>query len=72
MIRFDTAGFRSEFQLDIINLGNEGLYKIGKWETNVGIQWKPGYRIPEVDDNNNLLNKHFFILISLVRSNHQR
>ncbi|EZA54442.1 Glutamate receptor, ionotropic kainate, partial [Ooceraea biroi] len=35
MIKFDTAGFRSEFQLDIVTLSNKGLEKIGKWETNL-------------------------------------
>jgi len=67
-IKFDTAGFRTEFQ-DIINLGNEGLYKVGKWKTNFGFQWKPGYRIPGVDDNKSLRDKHFLVLISLVCSN---
>ncbi|XP_077258758.1 glutamate receptor ionotropic, kainate 2-like isoform X2 [Temnothorax americanus] len=66
LIRFDTAGFRTEFQLDIVNLGNEGLYKVGRWETNFGIQWKPGYRIPGVDDDKSLRDKHFLVLISLT------
>jgi len=69
MIKFDMAVFRSEFQLDIINLGNEGLYKVGKWKTNFGFQWKSGYRIPRVDDNKSLCDKHFLVLISLVCSN---
>lgn len=68
MIKFDTAGFRSEFQLDIVNLKNQGLRKIGRWETNVGIQWKPGYRIPGVNDEKTLRDKHFLVLISLVCS----
>lgn len=72
MIRFDTAGFRREFELDIVNLGNEGLYKVGKWKTNFGIQWHPGYRIPGVVDNKSLRNKHFLVLISLVCSDHRR
>jgi len=66
MIRFDTAGFRSEFQLDIVNLGEKGLYKVGKWKTNFGIQWQPGYRIPGIDVNKSLRHKHFLVLISLV------
>ncbi|XP_028050144.1 glutamate receptor ionotropic, kainate 2 isoform X2 [Monomorium pharaonis] len=66
MIKFDTAGFRSEFQLDIINLGYKGLYKVGRWEPNSGFQWKPGYRIPGIDDNKSLRNQHFIILISLT------
>lgn len=65
MIKFDTAGFRSEFQLDIVNLGNEGLHKVGIW-TNFGIQWEPRYRIPGLDDDKNLRDKHFRVLISLV------
>ncbi|XP_011872397.1 PREDICTED: glutamate receptor ionotropic, kainate 2-like isoform X2 [Vollenhovia emeryi] len=66
MIRFDTAGFRSEFQLDIVNLGNEGLYKVGKWKTNFGIEWQPGHRIPGVDDDKSLRDKHFLVVISLT------
>ncbi|XP_011157526.3 glutamate receptor ionotropic, kainate 2 isoform X2 [Solenopsis invicta] len=66
MIKFDTAGFRSEFQLDIINLGYEGLHKVGKWEPNLGFQWEPGYRISEIDDDKSLQHKHFVILISLT------
>lgn len=69
MIKFDTAGFRSEFQLDIVSLKNQGLRKIGRWETNVGIQWKPEHRIPGVDDEKTLRDKHFLVLISLVCSN---
>ncbi|XP_029164967.1 glutamate receptor ionotropic, kainate 2-like [Nylanderia fulva] len=66
MIKFDTAGFRSEFQLDIVNLEIQGLRKIGRWETNVGIQWKPRYKIPGVDDEKSLRDKHFLVLISLT------
>lgn len=66
MIKFDTAGFRSEFQLDILNLQNQGLQKVGKWETNFGIQWKPTYKILGVNDEKSLRDKHFLVLISLV------
>ncbi|XP_070167336.1 glutamate receptor ionotropic, kainate 2-like isoform X1 [Polyergus mexicanus] len=66
VIKFDTAGFRSEFQLDIVSLKNQGLRKIGRWETNIGIQWKPEHRIPGVDDEKTLRDKHFLVLISLT------
>ncbi|KYN07451.1 Glutamate receptor, ionotropic kainate 2 [Cyphomyrmex costatus] len=66
IIRFDTAGFRSEFQLDVVSLGNEGLYKIGEWKTNFGFQWKPeDYRISGIDKS--LRDKHFLVLISLTQ-----
>ncbi|EFN71373.1 Glutamate receptor, ionotropic kainate 2 [Camponotus floridanus] len=68
MIKFDTAGFRTEFQLDIVHLGYQGLRKIGTWETNVGIQWDPRHRIPEVNDEKSLRDKHFLVMISLVCS----
>ncbi|KAG5316710.1 GRIK3 protein, partial [Acromyrmex insinuator] len=58
--------FQSEFQLDIVNLGNEELYKISEWKTNFSFQWKPEYRIPGVDKS--LGEKHFLILISSIRS----
>ncbi|XP_072745112.1 glutamate receptor ionotropic, kainate 2-like isoform X2 [Anoplolepis gracilipes] len=66
MIKFDTAGFRSEFHLDILNLEKQGLRKIGRWETNFGIKWEPGHRIPGVDDEKSLRDKHFLVLISLT------
>lgn len=68
MIKFDTAGFRIEFQLDIVHLEYQGLRKIGRWETNVGIQWEPGHRIPGVNDEKSLRDKHFLVMISLVCS----
>ncbi|XP_026823599.1 glutamate receptor ionotropic, kainate 2 isoform X2 [Ooceraea biroi] len=66
MIKFDTAGFRSEFQLDIVTLSNKGLEKIGKWETNLGIHWKSGYIISEEDEEKTLRDTHFVVLISLT------
>ena len=70
-IKFNTAGFRSEFQLDILNLESQGLRKVGRWETNFGIQWNPGHRIFGMDDEKSLRDKHFLVLISLVRSSRQ-
>ncbi|XP_032677549.1 glutamate receptor ionotropic, kainate 2-like isoform X2 [Odontomachus brunneus] len=66
MIKFDTNGFRSEFQLDIVNLRKQGLRKAGEWRTNVGIRWKPGYKIPGVDEEKSLRDQHFIVLISLT------
>ncbi|EFN84995.1 Glutamate receptor, ionotropic kainate 2 [Harpegnathos saltator] len=65
-IRFDTNGFRSEFQLDIVNLEKQGLRKVGEWRTSGGIHWKPGYNIPGVDEEKSLRDKHFIVLISLT------
>ncbi|XP_014479810.1 PREDICTED: glutamate receptor ionotropic, kainate 2-like [Dinoponera quadriceps] len=65
-IKFDTNGFRSEFQLDIVNLGKKGLRKVGEWKTNVGIQWESEYKIPGVDEGKSLRDKHFIVLISLT------
>ncbi|XP_011645300.1 glutamate receptor ionotropic, kainate 2-like isoform X1 [Pogonomyrmex barbatus] len=66
MIKFDTAGFRSEFELDIVNLGSQGLQKVGKWKTNFGFRWKSEHRIPGIDDEKSLRHKHFLVLIALT------
>lgn len=68
IIKFDTAGFRTEFQLDIVTLNNKGLEKVGKWETNFGIDWKPEIIITEEDKQKTLRDRHFLVLISLVCS----
>ncbi|KAL0117227.1 hypothetical protein PUN28_010223 [Cardiocondyla obscurior] len=65
-IKFDTAGFRSEFELDIVTLGSKGLLKIGKWKPNFGIQWLRDYKNPKINVGENLSNKHFIVLISLT------
>ena len=31
-IKFDGAGFRSDFQLDIVELKRDGLVKVGSWD----------------------------------------
>lgn len=73
MIKFDTAGFRTEFQIDILTLGKQRLEKIGMWKPDNGIEWTLKNRVRTLKDvEKNLSNKHFIVLISLVcsRCNH--
>lgn len=70
MIKFDTAGFRSEFQMDILTLKKQGLQKIGIWKTDSGIEWnglRNKFRTAQ-NVEKNLSDKHFIVLISLVCS----
>ncbi|XP_020295440.1 glutamate receptor ionotropic, kainate 2-like isoform X1 [Pseudomyrmex gracilis] len=67
MIKFDTAGFRTEFQVDILTLGKQGLEKIGTWKTDNGIEWILKNRVRTMKGvEKNLSNKHFIVLISLT------
>ncbi|XP_018331081.1 glutamate receptor ionotropic, kainate 2 isoform X2 [Agrilus planipennis] len=43
IIRFDHQGFRSDFVLDIVELGREGLKKIGSWNASRGVNFTRTY-----------------------------
>lgn len=42
-IQFDSQGFRSNFQLDIIELRKEGLIQVGSWESLTGANFSRNY-----------------------------
>ncbi|XP_034944502.1 glutamate receptor ionotropic, kainate 2-like isoform X2 [Chelonus insularis] len=65
LIKFDTNGFRSDFKLDIVRLGNEGLKTIGTWNSTNSIEWFPDPP-PPIDGDEDLANKTFIVLISLL------
>ncbi|KAG7201426.1 hypothetical protein KM043_004186 [Ampulex compressa] len=65
LIKFDTAGFRSNFQLDIVRLTQTGLKRIGLWNSTNGIEWLPEANAPKSDLELSLQNKTFIVLISL-------
>ncbi|XP_029035815.1 glutamate receptor ionotropic, kainate 2-like isoform X2 [Osmia bicornis bicornis] len=65
LIKFDTAGFRSDFRLDIIRVTEEGLTKIGLWNSTNTIQWLPKVHPPNSDIEFSLQNKTFIVLIAI-------
>ena len=42
-IAFDSLGFRSDFNLDIIELKKEGLVKVGTWNRSMGANFTRNY-----------------------------
>ncbi|KAI4498716.1 hypothetical protein M0802_006183 [Mischocyttarus mexicanus] len=69
LIWFDTAGFRSNFQLDIVQLQLDGLTKIGVWNSTRmgGIEWIPEMSSMKPDSELSLQNKTFLVLISMTK-----
>ncbi|XP_033217368.1 glutamate receptor ionotropic, kainate 2-like isoform X2 [Belonocnema kinseyi] len=67
IVKFDTRGYRSEFAVDILNLGEDGLKKIGIWNSTRGFKWIPKPVILEADTELSLHNQTFRVLISLTK-----
>ncbi|XP_076624322.1 glutamate receptor ionotropic, kainate 2 isoform X1 [Colletes latitarsis] len=65
LIKFDTAGFRSDFQLDVLRLAEDGLKKIGVWNSTNSIEWQPESEPPKSDAEFSLQNKTFIVLIAI-------
>lgn len=67
LIKFDHEGFRSNFELDIVELTPEGLTKKGVWNTTIGANLT---HLIETEDEANakmdLRNVTFIVMISLV------
>lgn len=72
-LMFDTAGLRTNFNLDILKLDYDGLKTVGLWNSTApAIEWFP-YVAPQlVKDTMSLRNTTFRILISMVFPNFQR
>ena len=66
LVKFDTSGFRSDFQLDILNLGWNGISKIGTWNSTTNIDWIPESSSIDPNAGLSLRNMTFRVLISLV------
>ncbi|GJQ74508.1 hypothetical protein Trydic_g21375 [Trypoxylus dichotomus] len=68
IIRFDPEGYRSDFEVEIIELTTDGLIKIGTWNTTTGLKiQRPLIEdvIPEDDDS--LVGEHFYVITVLTR-----
>ncbi|XP_021964381.1 glutamate receptor ionotropic, kainate 2 isoform X1 [Folsomia candida] len=50
LIQFDTSGYRSDIQLDVIQVANEGLIKIGIWDSKFVSREKFSWSRPEVEE----------------------
>lgn len=67
LIKLDTSGFRSSFQLDVVHVTEEGLKKIGTWNSTNSIEWLPENHPANADPELSLQNKTFIVLIAIVR-----
>ncbi|CAH1402280.1 unnamed protein product [Nezara viridula] len=69
VIKFNHEGFRTDIQLDVISLTEEGLKKTGTWNTTTGLVMEPP-DISEglvVDAGEDLRNKSFIVIIALTK-----
>lgn len=67
VIKFDNQGFRSSFSLDIIELGRDGLRKIGTWNASAGVNLTRTYGEVYTQIVESLHNKTFVVTTILVR-----
>ncbi|XP_039303724.1 glutamate receptor ionotropic, kainate 2 isoform X1 [Solenopsis invicta] len=66
LVKFDRDGFRSNIDLDIIHLTEDGLKKIGQWNSSAGesIDWLPENTLNKLDNKMSIQNKTFIVLIT--------
>lgn len=66
-IKFDNQGLRSEFAVDLIELGLTGLIKVGTWNSSEGLNISRANIKPHSvdDDAGSLKNKTFIVLTAL-------
>lgn len=69
LIKFDHEGFRTDIQLDIVEVTAEGLVKKGSWNTSEGINFTQTLieSEEEVASVSDMRNVTFVVMISLVR-----
>lgn len=76
LIKFDTSGFRTNFQLDVVRVTEKGLKKIGIWKSTNASKWSVEWLLesqpPKFDAELSLQNKTFIILIAIVRRTERR
>lgn len=66
VIKFDNQGFRSNFELEIIELTKNGLQKIGSWNSTEGINFTRTYNEMIHQIVENLSNKTMIVTTILV------
>ena len=65
-IRFDSLGFRSDFNLDIVELKKEGLAKVGVWNRGAGANFTRNFTEAYSDIIESLHNKTLVVTTILV------
>lgn len=67
LIKFHTNGFRSDFQLDIVKLDENGLGLLGSWNsTSNEIEWSKSQEATVTEGEMDMANQTFKVLIALV------
>lgn len=67
-IKFDSSGFRSDFQLDIIELTKDGLEKVGFWSLDSGANFTRNFTQMYTDLIQSLHNTTLVVTTILVRT----
>ena len=65
-IKFDGAGFRSDFTLDNVELEREGLVKVGTWDPSNGANFTRNYSKTTTEVVESLQNKTLIVSTILV------
>lgn len=68
LVKFDRDGFRNNIELDIVRLTENGLTKIGEWNSIAGksIDWLPEINTQKSDFKLNIQNRTLIVLISMT------
>ncbi|CAL7945896.1 unnamed protein product [Xylocopa violacea] len=65
LIKFDTAGFRSDFRMDVIRVTEDGPKRIGIWNSTNTVEWLMEQYPSKSDEELSLQNKTFIVLIAI-------
>lgn len=66
VIKFDHQGFRTDFILDIVELGPTGLRKVGTWNSTQGVNFTRTYGDQQKEIVEILQNKTLIVTTILV------
>ena len=66
MIKFDSDGFRTDFELNIVELRKEGLEKVGSWSPTNGANFSRNITEINTDIVESLHNKTLIVSTILV------
>lgn len=66
VIKFDNQGFRTDFELDVVEVNKEGLSKIGTWNSSQGINFTRSFVEAYSSIVDNLHNKTLVVTLILV------
>lgn len=65
-MKLDNQGFRTDFQLDVVELSMGGLIKTGYWNTTKRLNITNVIKVKQHESQNDLLKKNFVVIIALV------